>query len=78
MPANLVLDFTRTETLDAAILGTLLNLPKRAEYVKREVRIVGAKERVLRALKAVCADEALTLLRHPGRSARTRRPTKRI
>ena len=60
-PSDIVLDFTHTETLDAAIIGTLLNLAKRAEYVGREVRVVGANACIARALKAAYADETLTL-----------------
>ena len=61
LPANLVLDFTRTDRLEANTIGTLLNLPKRAEYIGREVGIVGANARLLRTLKTARADETLTL-----------------
>jgi N-acetylglucosaminyldiphosphoundecaprenol N-acetyl-beta-D-mannosaminyltransferase len=40
-PTHLILDLQATTDLDSAILGTLLNLPKRAAFVDREVRLVG-------------------------------------
>jgi N-acetylglucosaminyldiphosphoundecaprenol N-acetyl-beta-D-mannosaminyltransferase len=60
LSTNLVLDFTRTDTLDAAAIGTLLNLPKRVEYAGREVGIAGANARILHALKVARAHEVLT------------------
>lgn len=46
-PTNLIFDLQATTELDSAILGTLLNLPKRAAYVEREVRLVGVPKHLL-------------------------------
>ena len=60
-PANLILDLTAASSLDATIIGTLLNLPRRAEFVEREVCIVGVNARLLRSLQVLYASEALNL-----------------
>jgi N-acetylglucosaminyldiphosphoundecaprenol N-acetyl-beta-D-mannosaminyltransferase len=51
VPTHLILDLQATTALDSAALGTLLNLPKRAAYVEREVRLTGLNRRLRRILK---------------------------
>lgn len=60
-PCNLILDLTQTLHVDAAIMGTLLNLPRRAEWRGQELRIMGARSNVLGILKAAHAHEAMEL-----------------
>lgn len=49
---DLILDLQSTETIDSAVLGTMINLPKRAAYAGRRFRIVGAKGAAQSALVA--------------------------
>ncbi len=60
LPAHLIVDLTRVEGVDAAIMGTLLNLPRRAAQKGCEVRLVGANARVQKTLRAARSDELLT------------------
>jgi N-acetylglucosaminyldiphosphoundecaprenol N-acetyl-beta-D-mannosaminyltransferase len=53
---HLVLDLQATTHIDSAVLGTLLNLPKRAAHHDREVRLVGLNKQVLRMLRVAEAD----------------------
>jgi N-acetylglucosaminyldiphosphoundecaprenol N-acetyl-beta-D-mannosaminyltransferase len=58
---HLILDFLGVTAIDSAILGTLLNLSKRATYVHREVRLVGLNEDVRRALRACHMEDLYTV-----------------
>jgi len=58
-PTHIVLDLHAATGVDSSVLGTLLNLPKRARHVGREVRLAGASRRVIRALRTACADDLL-------------------
>lgn len=55
-PSHLVLDLHSASHIDSAVLGTLMNLPKRAAYVDRTVSMVGAPRQLCRALKMSNAD----------------------
>ncbi len=59
LPAHLVLDLTAVSGIDAAIVGALLNLPRRAAHTGCEVCLAGANARVLQTLRAAHGDEAL-------------------
>ena len=61
LPANLILDFTHVTAIDAAIVGTLLNLPRRATYKGREVCLAGVNTRVRQTLNQAYGEEALTM-----------------
>lgn len=60
---HLVFDLHATTDVDNAILGTLVNLWKRAAFVGREVRLAGANARITRILRASQTDEVIAL--HP-------------
>lgn len=53
---HLVLDITGATRIDSSVLGTLLNLSKRAEYAEREIRLVGLNGRVRSALRLARAE----------------------
>ncbi|WP_309690338.1 WecB/TagA/CpsF family glycosyltransferase [Armatimonas sp.] len=59
LPSHLVLDLQNTTDMDSAILGTLLNLPKRAAFVGREVRLVGVPSHLKSVLKISQAQSRL-------------------
>lgn len=61
LPANLILDFTQVAAIDAAIVGTLLNLPRRAAYKEREVCLAGVNSRVRQTLTQAYGEETLTM-----------------
>jgi N-acetylglucosaminyldiphosphoundecaprenol N-acetyl-beta-D-mannosaminyltransferase len=54
---HVVLDLENATSIDSQALGTLLNLPRRALHVGREVRVSGARGRTLRALRMAGAQE---------------------
>lgn len=60
-PTHLILDLQAATEMDSAALGTLMNLPKRAAYVEREVRLTGINSRLRRALRAADAEDLLTV-----------------
>jgi N-acetylglucosaminyldiphosphoundecaprenol N-acetyl-beta-D-mannosaminyltransferase len=53
---HLVVDLQAATHVDSAVLGTLLNLPKRAAHHQREVRLVGLNRQVLRILRVAAAE----------------------
>ena len=61
LPTSFVLDLTHTDKIDAAIVGTLLNLPRHAAYAGRDLRIVGANARIQSILHVTRASETLAL-----------------
>ncbi len=61
LPAHLILDFSGVPHMDGAGLGALINLTRRADRYKREIRIVGANHTVSRLLHLTCADEILRI-----------------
>ena len=61
LPTGLILDLTHTDAIDAAVVGTLLNLPRHAEYAGRDIRLIGANARVQSILRVTYADETLKL-----------------
>lgn len=63
LPAHLILDLTHVSAIDAAIVGTLLNLPRRAAHQGCEVRLAGVNARVQQTLRAAHGEELLTF--HP-------------
>ena len=65
LPADCILDLTRADYVDAAIVGALLNLPRAAQRAGRALHIAGANPRVLRALHAAHTEEALTFYPTP-------------
>ncbi len=58
-PSHLVLDLLAATHIDSVVLGTLLNLPKRAGHVGRELRLVGVHGRVKQALSAMGLERQL-------------------
>ena len=61
LPNDFILDLTHTDVIDAAIVGTLLNLPRHAEHAGRDIRVVGANARIQSILRVTHADEMLPL-----------------
>jgi N-acetylglucosaminyldiphosphoundecaprenol N-acetyl-beta-D-mannosaminyltransferase len=57
--SHLILDLQATTDIDSAMLGTLLNLPKRAAFVDKEIRLVGVSNHVNNLLKAAQAENYL-------------------
>jgi len=57
---DVVLDLHGTPDIDSAALGTLVNLPKRAAFVGRQVRLVGVGPRIRSALRVANATDLLT------------------
>ncbi len=60
-PSHLVLDLQQATAIDSEALGTLLNLPRRAAHVGREVRVSGVRGKVLEALRMAGALECAQL-----------------
>lgn len=59
--AHLILDLQAATMVDSAIVGTLVNLSKRAAYVNCEVRLVGLNGGVRRALRACHMEDLYTV-----------------
>jgi N-acetylglucosaminyldiphosphoundecaprenol N-acetyl-beta-D-mannosaminyltransferase len=59
LPSHLILDLQATTDIDSAMLGTLLNLPKRAAFVNKEVRLVGVSNHLNNLFKAAQAESYL-------------------
>lgn len=57
--ARLILDFQGVACFDTEVLGTLLNLPKRAAYCLQEVRLVAVPPNTARVLRASHLDSEL-------------------
>ena len=59
--AHLILDLQATSSVDSSALGTLMNLPKRAAYMSREIRLVGLTSRTRHVLTLFGARDRLNL-----------------
>ena len=59
---DLVLDLEETTFLDSAVLGTLLNLPKRAAWAGCKVRLAACPPRIRGILRAALAEERLCMV----------------
>jgi len=58
---HLILDLQRCNAIDAATLGTLVNLTKRARHIGREVRVASAQPALQMLIRTTYADECLAL-----------------
>ncbi len=59
LPSHIILDLQAVTGIDSVVMGTLLNLPKRAAFAGREIRIVGQSRGIRRALRSAGIDDVI-------------------